>query len=292
MSQTPENTATPRPSLRKEPAKTGAGKPTGKAAGKPAKAGADERPTKLATPRTIDYACIALGVTALALVVRGLGMLGFTHELQQFLITSNNNAGSKKKPNYIRDHLATDLHALRQGTLLMGVVIALALVLLIFALRRVRTASGSRWAMLIVMLFTSLPFYIVPISGFPAVPKVAGVLVGAAAIAALLLVFIPKPSQQYFRDCREAALPPEQRGQPRPSLFGPRRQRAGFGGGPAGRPDRNTRAASVRTAERENKPAGTSKARAKVRTDAEAVSRGAELARSRAKASKSRRTPD
>jgi hypothetical protein len=34
------------------------------------------------------------------------------------------------------------------------------------------------------------------------------------------------------------------------------------------------------------------KARAKVRTDAEAVARGADLARSRAKASKSRRTTD
>jgi hypothetical protein len=292
VSETPENTATPRPSLRKEPAKTPAAKP----AGKPAKAGPDERPTRLATPRTIDYACIALGVTALALVVRGLSMLGFTNELQQFLINSNNNAKDKKKPNYVRDHLAADLHALRQGTLLMGVVIAIALTLLIFAVRRVRTASGSRWAMLIVMLFTSLPFYIVPISGFPTVPKVAGVLVGAAAIAALLLVFLPKPSQQYFRDCRDAALPPELRGQPRPGLFGPRRQRPGLAGpggrAAAARATQNTKAASVRTAEAQNHPVGSTKSRAKVRSDADAVARGADLARSRAKASKSRRTTD
>ena len=58
--------------MRKEPAATK------RPAGRPAKAGADERPTKLATPAMIDYACIALGVTALALVVRGLSMLGFT----------------------------------------------------------------------------------------------------------------------------------------------------------------------------------------------------------------------
>ena len=142
--------------------------------------------------------------------------------------------------------------------------------------------------MVILMLFTSLPFYVIPIQHFPAVPNMAGVIIGVASIAAIVLVFLFKPSQQYFRDCREAALPPERRGQPRPSLFGPRRPRAGLAG-PGGR------AAAARAAsERADVvgPGGAPKARAKVRSDAEAVARGAELARSRAKASKSRRTTD
>jgi hypothetical protein len=184
--------------------------------------------------------------------------------------------------------MAADVHSLRQGTLLMGAVVAVALVLLTFALRRARTASGTRWAMLILMLFTSLPFYVIPIKHFPVVPNVAGVLIGVSSIAAIVLVFLFKPSQQYFRDCKEASLPPDLRGKPRPSLFGPRRPRAGLAG-PGGR------AAAARAAAEQAdvvRPGSAPKARAKVRADADAVARGAELARSRAKASKSRKTAD
>jgi hypothetical protein len=230
------------------------------------------------------------------MVLRAILLQGSTGQLQKFLIHANSTAGDKKKPNYVADHLSADLHALRQGALLMGVVIALALVLIIFALRRVRTASPSRWAMLIVLLFTELPFYVLPVSGFPMGARVAGVVVGAASILAILLIFIPKPSQQYFRACKEAATPPELRGQPRPSLFGPRRQRPGLAGpggrAAAGRATQNARTAPARTQSEAPEESGPSKARAKVRSDSEAVARGAELARSRAKASKSRRTAD
>ncbi len=281
MSDTPQKTSPDtRPSLRKKP-QTTATSPSG-----------TEVPKRLPTPRTIDYACIALAVTAAALVVRGLTLLGSTSKLTAFLIKTNNDAGSKKKTPYGPSQVNTDLHALRQGTLLTGVVIGLALVLLLLAYRRVRTASGSRWAMLVVMLFTTLPLYVVPIKGFPTVPQVAGVVVGVASVIALVLVFVPKPSQKYFRDCREAAVPPELRGQPRPSLFGARRQRAGLTG-PGGRAAAARAADQTRAAEtRADRTAGPTKARAKVRSDADAVAHGAELARSRAKASKSRRTPD
>jgi hypothetical protein len=230
-------------------------------------------------------------VVAVGTVARGLLLLGSTSTLTTYLVNTTNKAGSKKKTPYGPDQIASDIHQLRQGTLIMGVVIAVALALLVFAVRRARSASGSRWALLILMLFTSLPFYVVPITGFPAAVNVAGVIVGVASIAAILLIFVPPPSQKYFRDCREASLPPERRGQPRPSLFGPRRQRPG----PAGTGGRAAaaRAASQEAQDEAVRPSGTSsKARAKVRSDADAVARGAELARSRAKASKSRRTTD
>ncbi len=284
VSDTPQDAGPDaRPSLRKQP-------PTTTTAGT-----GDEIPKRLPTPRTIDYACIALAVTAVALVARGLTLLGSTSQLRAFLVKANNDAGSKKKVPYGPDKVSSDLHALRQGTLLTGVVIGLALVLLLLAYRRVRTASGSRWAMLIVMIFTTLPLYVIPIKGFPVVPQVAGVIVGVGAVAALALVFIPKPSQKYFRDCRDVLVPPELRGQPRPGLFGgARRQRPGLAG-PGGRAAAARAAAQSRTAPPRTsaeRGAAAAKARAKVRSDSEAVARGAELARSRAKASKSRRTTD
>jgi len=280
VSDTPQKTSSDaRPSLRKQPPTTAAGT-----------RGA-EIPKRLPTPRTIDYACIALGVTAVALVVRGLTLLGSTSKLNALMIKANNNAGSKKKVPYTASQIADDVHKYRQGAVLQGVIIAFALVLLLLAYRRVRTASGSRWAMLIVMLFTFLPLSVVPIHGLPVASNVAGVIVGLASIAALVLVFLPKPSQKYFRDCREALVPPELRGQPRPGLFGPRRQRPGLAG-PGGRAAAARAAQTQAASERPERTGGASKARAKVRSDADAVAHGAELARSRAKASKSRRTTD
>jgi hypothetical protein len=279
VSDTPQKTSPDaRPSLRKQSQTTGT------------RSAGSEVPKRLPTPRTIDYACIALGVTAVALVARGLTLFGSTGKLNALMIKANNDAGSKKKVPYTPSQIADDVHKYRQGAILQGVIIGLALVLLLLAYRRTRTASGSRWAMLIVMLFTFLPLSIIPVTGLPIASNVAGVIVGLGAIAALGLVFLPKPSQQYFRDCRDALVPPELRGQPRPSLFGGRR--AGLAG-PGGRAAAARAAAQTRAAETStDRTPGPSKARAKVRSDADAIAHGAELARSRAKASKSRRTTD
>lgn len=275
MSETPAKTeADVRPSLRKKPVTTGT----------------DEQPKRLPVPAMVNYACIALVITAVALLARAVTLLGGTSTLEAYIVKAN---AAAKKPTLTPAQISSDVHSFRQGTLLMSVVIAIALVLLALAFRRVRTASGSRWAMLIVMVFTSLPFSVVPIHGLPGSSNVAGEVSGIGAILAILLIFVPPASQKYFRDCRDAALPPELRGQPRPSLFGPRRQRPGLAG-PGGRAAaaranaESVRAGSAATV----RPAGAPKARAKVRSDAEAVARGAELARSRAKASKSRRTAD
>ena len=139
-----------------------------------------------------------------------------------------------------------------------------------------------------------LPLYIIPTSGLPAPASAAGVILGAASIAALGLIFLAPASTAYFRACRLANVPEELRGQPRPglgSLFGPKRTAAGRQ--PAGRqPGARQSAAAARASSAEaNRPAA-GKAKAKVRSDTDAVAKGAELARSRAKASKSRRSAD
>jgi hypothetical protein len=231
-------------------------------------------------PRTIDYATVALVVMVVASVARALLLLGNTAMLTAYAIKQN-----AKKP--VKDFDAVKaVHQFRSGALITAVVIGLALLLLAWALRRTRSASASRWAMLIVFLFTGLPFYVVPTAGLPTASQIAGVVIGVAAIAALLLIFVPRPSNQYFKDCREANLPEERRGQPRPglgSLFGPKRPRGGAAA--------TTPTPPARTAAPE-RPAAAPKSKAKVRSDSDAIAKGAELARSRAKASKSRRTTD
>ena len=255
-------------------------KPT-KRTGGPADPGG-ELVTRIPTPSTIDYACAALIAVAVGVVVRALGLLGSTGTLETFVKTANAKAKKPKNP-YTAHQIANDIHALRQGTLIEAAVITVAVLLLVVALRRVRSASGTRWALLIMLVLTSLPFYVVPISGFPAIPKIAGVVVGLASVAALLLIFVPPASQKYFRDCREANTPPELRGQPRPGLFGPRRPREPRGMSALGR--------AAAGGAVPNRPAKAAKARSKVRSEADAVAHGAELARSRAKAAgKSRRT--
>lgn len=305
VSETPEKTEPARPSLRKQPSEpTASAKSTESAVPakqtKSAKAGkgSTDQPARLPTPRTVDWACIALAVTAVATIARALTLFGSTSMLHDYMVKLNNGAGSKKKTPYTASQIASDIHSYRQGGLLMGVVLAAALAMLIFAFRRARTASGSRWVMLVVMVLTSMPLSVVPVTGLPVATNIVGVVVGVASILAIVFVFFPKQSQKYFRDCKEAAMPPELRGQPRPSLFGPRRQRPGLAGpggrAAAARAAQNAKSTPTRagSAATENRTTGASKARAKVRSDAEAVSRGADLARSRAKASKSRRTTD
>jgi hypothetical protein len=232
-------------------------------------------------PRTIDLACVALLVMFVGGFARALLLLGNTSTLLSYAIATNKKA---KKPDKNFDAVHA-VHQFRESALVQAAVIGIALLLLAWALRRSRSASATRWALLIVFFFTGMPFYVIPTSGLPVGAQVAGVVIGVASVAAILLIFIPPTSAKYFKASREANIPEEMRGKPRPglgSLFGPKRPRG------AGRtPAPPTKPASTAA----DRPA-TAKAKAKVRSDTDAVARGAELARARAKASKSRRTSD
>lgn len=236
---------------------------------------------KVPVPRMIDLAGLALVVMTVAGFVRGLLLLGHDQMLLAYVTKANHDA---KKPDKNFDAVKT-VHTLRESAFLSAIVYGVVFLLLAWALRRSRAASITRWMLLVVFFFTAVPFYVRPTSGLPVPAQIAGVVIGVASIATILLIFIPPTSQRYFKECREANMPEEMRGKPRAGLgglFGPKRPRGTAATAPPTRPA-GTPAAS--------RPAAP-KAKAKVRSDTDAVARGAELARARAKASKSRRTAD
>jgi hypothetical protein len=259
---------------------------------RPAGAGRPSRPEppQVPIPRTVDLAVLAIGLEVVFTMVRALSLRGYTSQLSQWLIDSNNKAtGKNHKANYSASDVAHDLAQLRSGVLLQSVIVSIALVILGVSLRRVRGASGARWAVLIVIVLTSGPLAVVPVHGWPTVPKVAGVLMGAASIAVIVLIVLPR-SMNYFRDCKIASRG-EGAAPGLAGLFGPRsataRRGAASGAAAADRAKRPAAQSQPHTAEATNPARARSKA--KVRADADAVAKGAELKRERQKASKSRK---
>jgi hypothetical protein len=253
----------------------------------PPAAGRSAGPAPVPIPRSIDLAVIAVFAEALFTVLRAVALRGYTSQLSQWLIDTNNKAtGKNHKADYGPSKVAHDLAQLRSGALTQGLIIAAALVLLAFALRRTRAASGARWALLAVIVLTSGPLAVMPVHGWPALPKVAGVLMGVASIAAIVLVLVPQ-SMNYFRRCRAASRPAG--APPRPGLAGLFAPRPAPPRGDVPAPSRRTARPGVGAQTAEDGNPARAKAKAKVRVDAEAVAKGADLARARAKARKPRR---
>jgi hypothetical protein len=257
-----------------------------KRTGAGARSGAAATPT-VAPPRTIDLLGVAMVVTALAALIRALVLFGYQSQLYQLLIDNNAKASAKtKKAHYVGDAVLKDLHSFRTGSLIQALMTAAVILVLAYLVRKTRVATGARWAILIVLVLFQIPLYILPSvsAGLPWPNRVATFVMGLAGVATLLLLFLPT-SSAYFRACRAATMPAGAAARPGGlgSLFGPRR--------PAGAPAPAPRSAAAEP--KSSQEAGTaqvpSRAKAKVRSDSEAVARGAELARTRAKASKTRR---
>jgi hypothetical protein len=245
-------------------------------------------PVRPVPPRTINLVMVAVGAQVVFMAIRVVSMFGYTDQLTRLLEKSNRDAKHPKSP-YGPAQVAHDLHTVRVNGMFQAVIVAIALALLAYSLRKVGTASMTRWALLIVLVMTGGPFTIIPSKGLPVVPQVALVLSGAASIVTIVLLFLPD-SRRYFREIAAArsGAAAAAGGPARPglltALFRPQ-PRPAPGSAKAGA--RN--AGGTGTSGREQ--VNLSKApKAKARNDAEAVARGAELARSRAKASKSRRT--
>lgn len=250
-------------------------------------------------PVTINVVSAVMAVMVVGYVLQALLLLGNTDMLKRYAIHSNANAKNPQDP-FDAVHA---VYTMRQSAFFTGALFGILIILLAVALRRTRSASASRWAVLVIFIYTTMPLSIIPSHGLPVPVQVVQVINGVSSIIVLALIFLPQQSREYFRSCREANAPEGAPARPGlASLFGPRPPRGGTAdrttgrttGGPAGRatkpaqtrPDR-AGTAPVETAA-PGRPAG--KARAKVRADSEAVAKGADLARSRAKASKSRRT--
>ena len=256
----------------------------------PDDAGVPAYPT---VPRTVNLAIAAVAAQVFFLLVRSLAVLGFSDELQRLLIKSNkdlknDNKNKKAVSEYVfgSHDVLHDLHSLRVSYVWQGAILAVALLLLAWSLRRASTASVTRWALLIVMVITASPLQVIPPHGWPVLIQVGFVGSGVASIAAIVLLFLPE-SRAYFHginDVRRAEYQVKTgatAGAPRPTLRSMFAPRPAPGGVSLDKPE----AKAAR--ERVQQPG----ARAKSRSEAESVARGAQLARERAKAaSKSRRT--
>lgn len=259
-------------------------------------ADAADAPAYPAVPRTIDLAIAAVGAQVFFLLVRSLGVLGFGGDLQRLLITSNRDlkaTNKNRKPvnEYVfgSHDVLHDLHSLRVSYVWQGIILAVALLLLAWSLRRPSTASVTRWALLIVMVITASPLQIIPPHGWPVLIQVGFVGSGAMSIAAIVLLFMPQ-SRAYFNainEVRRAGYQVRSGGTaaaPRPSLRSMFAPRPPAGGGVSlDKPAAKSEPRDPRV----QQPGARSKSRA----EADSVARGAQLARERAKAaSKSRRT--
>jgi hypothetical protein len=242
-------------------------------------------------PITIKLAVGAVIIEIIALVVEAFGLRGHTRQLQDALITSNAKLKKPKSPYGLSGAGLTavnkDLSSLRTQAVLQAVVIGIALLLVMVLLTRARSAGLARWALIIVAVLSRAPLAVIPYTQYPAVPKAANVIFGVASIVSIVALFL-SPSMQYFRACRAYAHPGAPTG--RPGLFGPRPIGPRT---PAGRAA-TAPAPAAPVADGGGATNGAAGAggrqRAKVRADEAAVARGADLARSRAKAAaKSRR---
>ncbi|HLY33779.1 MAG TPA: hypothetical protein VKQ07_04545, partial [Jatrophihabitantaceae bacterium] len=250
-----------------------------------------ESPTRPVVPRTVNLAIAAVCMQVFFVVLRAGAFFGFSDELKRLLVKANNDLKStdkNKKNPYTPTQIAHDLHTWRQNTLLNGIVIAVALLFLAWTLRKVTMATVTRWALFVVMFLTGGPLDLLQLStNLPAALKALYALSALSAIAAIVLLFMPD-SRIYFRaigDVRRAQYGNKYGSRPaaapRPSLrtmFAPRPTAT----------SNEPEATSTPTAKPTAAAAG---GRAKSRADADAIERGARLARERAKAaSKSRRT--
>jgi hypothetical protein len=248
-------------------------------------------PANLTPPRTIDYACIATLVQAVAWLGAAITLRFNTDAFLALLFkNSKQKDGTKYDPASAADraHLLQSLNDSRRGLLVQGLILFGAFTLLAFMLRRTRGAAAARWSIVIVSVLTQAPLYIMSIGGgLPTITGVVNFLLGVSSITAIVMLFLPA-SRKYFRDVREeiaATMPPRQARSG--GLFGPRRTATR----PTTQPD--SRVVDSTPAEVSDEVAPKGPSLDKKHADAAAVAKGAALARNRAKAaSKSRRSED
>lgn len=237
----------------------------------------------VALPKTMRVALGAIVAQLALAVLYAILSWPLAGQLHDAVIKSNNKLKKPKvlcgltHPSGCLDVDKT-VHAIQRSTLIITLVIGALIVLLAPRLRKGMRSSRTIYVAVTIISallgFSASPLSIVALfSGGPGVPRAVAVL-GAAASAIAIAALFMRESQRYF-DARS------------PNPLGPR---PGLGSLLRPRPPRTAepRAAGMRSTPNrgENRPA----ARSKSRNDADAVARGANLARNRAKASKSRRT--
>lgn len=273
--------------------------------------------SKAPRPRTVLAATAALGVSALAALGAASALYGQSGWLQDQQSKANTSGASsaiasatKSAASASHDvasasssvasvnvtkyptagsRLSDQVHQQQSGSLIMTLILVLATAFIGYGVFKGR--HWARWGTIAFWAiasftgtFAGLTYLFAVGSSLPASFRVLTFLSAAAMGAAVLLCNL-RPSVEYFALSRPTHATGQRRG-----LFGPRTPPDDSRRSPG------SRAKSVLTSSAADRgEAYIQKQRAKKRSasaNAEAIARGAELARSRAKASKSRRNTD
>ena len=271
-------------------------------------------------PRTVLAATIALGISGLAALGAATALYGqtgwlhdkqseanskaatsaiasarssaasATHDVSQATASAASVNATKYPTSGSR--LDDQVHQQQNGALIMSVVLVVAIGFMAYGVFRGR--HWARWGMIAFWAVASFTgtfaglLYLVAVGSDSPAPFKALSFVSAAALLAAVVLCNLRPSFQYFALSR-----PTHAGAQRRGLFAPRVPQGDLRRPPGSRVGKPTSPLTTSAADRGD--AYLEKQRAKKRSaaaNAEAIHRGAELARSRAKASKSRRNMD
>ena len=233
-------------------------------------------------PRTLVIASAAIVGQIGFSVVNALQMLLMGGSLRSEILRENRTA---KKPRVlcsvhnVKDCLdvAKAARSEQIATTIGTAVISIALVVLLLRIRRgVRVGRTIYVGVTIlgqIVAFAGTPLSLLYFaSSWPIALRIMIVLAGASSLVALFAVF-QRPSNQYFDAVSPRPVMPAGRG----GLFRPR----------TAAPPKSQQPSGPRSSAASRGEARVAKS--KSRNDAESIARGAELARTRAKAAKSRR---
>jgi hypothetical protein len=243
------------------------------------------RPAAARPPRMILLAVIALGVSGLSAIISALALYG--QDAWLFREFTKSNAKQKKSKQLSVSELHDKVPQTQRTALIGAIIVLVAVVILGYAVYRGR--YWSRWGVVGFWILGTFSGTVIGInsiltvaSDIPGAYKIPTFIAGVTFAIAVVLVNLTE-STQYFarnRPVRPAGAPA------RRGLFGaprPAPQAAGA----------NARTAPANARTRPDPDVAADRSRAKKRAsiaNSESVAKGADLARSRAKASKSRRT--
>lgn len=238
-------------------------------------------------PRQVQGAIAALAASAVAALIAAISLYG----QRAWLTSEQKKANAKAKPP-IHETAAKLHHQISQqqsGALIGTIIVVAAISVLAFSVYRGR--YWSRWGVVAFWLLASFTGTVVGVgtvlsvgSSVPAGFKVPAFLAGAFLIVAVVLVNF-RVSTEYFaltKPARSTDLP-QRRG-----LFAPRTPPPARGSG-AARPGAAKGILTSSAATRGEAYVERQRSKKRATANQESIARGAELARSRAKASKSRR---
>jgi hypothetical protein len=243
---------------------------------------------KAPRPRQVQAAVAALVASALAALIAAVSLFG----QRAWLTREQLKANAKAKPKI--HETAAKLHhqvSQQQSGALIGTIIVVAAIS-VLALSVYRGRYWSRWGVVAFWLLASFTGTVVGVgtvlsvgSSVPAAFKVPAFLAGAFLIVAVVLVNF-RVSTEYFALTKpvRASDMPQRRG-----LFAPRTPPQAGRAPAAARPGAAKGVLTSSAATRGEAYVERQRSKKRAAANQESVARGAELARSRAKASKSRR---